>query len=558
MLPISSSPPNIRSSYAVAFTLFAVSPGRSIGRESSVTELCSVFLFLLTLANAPALAIDPDEIPSPLTRPERTEYSETSTLVDVNAFLQQLVDRGAPIRLETLGISAGGREIPLVVCANPMVEDGEAARASGRIVIYLQANIHGGEVEGKEVVQMLLREIAAGEHPSWMERLVLIVTPIYNVDGNEAWGEGLTNRGHQNGPARVGERPNAARLDLNRDGTKAESPEMRAALSGIYQTWDPHVVLDLHTTNGTRHGYTLTYSPPLHPDTDQDVLRFTRDVLLPEARKRLAMIGELTQDYGNVDQRQEVRGWYTFSPLGRYVTNYVGLRNRIGILSEATSYLPFQTRILSTRRFVTTVLDLCVESAEKISTLCQEADRRAKEGDLASLSLSFAPASRGKEAVPLELRGQARPPHQAPLETAEEVLPIFDRFETVSSRSVPAAYWIPGHESRVISLLRRHGIEVAPCRTKVDLNTQEFVFDQVRRRGRPYQGHIVVAAEGTWKMQELNASAANSGYWVSCRQPLVRLVFALLEPDQSDGIVAWSLLERATSEKSPYPIRRVW
>ncbi len=522
-----------------------------------MTEYCCAFLLLLTLTSAPALAVDSEEGPSLLTRPERTEYSETSTLNDVNEFLQQLVERGAPIDLETLGISAGGREIPLVICANPMVDDGEAARASGRIVIYLQANIHGGEVEGKEVVQLLLREIASGEHGSWMEKFVLIVTPIYNVDGNEAWGDGLKNRGHQNGPARVGERPNAARLDLNRDGTKAQSPEMRAALSGVYLTWDPHVVIDLHTTNGTRHGYTLTYSPPLHPDTDPNLLSFTRDMLLPEARKRMKKIGEATQDYGNVDQRQEVRGWYTFSPLGRYVTNYVGLRNRIGILSEATSYLPFKTRILSTHRFVTSVLNLCEENTEAISTLCEEADRRSEAGDLASLSLAFAPASRGEESVPLESRGQSRLPHQAPLETADEVLPIFDRFIPASSRSVPTAYWIPGGESRVIALLRRHGIEVVPCRTKVDLNAEEFVFDEVRRRGRPYQGHIIVEAEGSWRARELSKEVANSGYWVSCRQPLVRLVFALLEPDQSDGIVAWSLLERATSEKRPYPIRRI-
>ena len=194
--------------------------------------MLTLLLTATLLVGAPLSAVsteDPARPDWPRTRAERTENQETSTLADVEDFIAQLIARGAPIRRETLGISAENREIPLVICADPMVASGAEARATGRLVIYLQANIHGGEIEGKEVVQMLLRELAAGVHPQWLTRCVFVCTPIYNTDGNEAWGPGLENRAHQNGPPIVGRRPNGQGLDLNRDCRKASSPEMRAA-----------------------------------------------------------------------------------------------------------------------------------------------------------------------------------------------------------------------------------------------------------------------------------------------------------------------------------------
>ena len=498
----------------------------------------------------------------PRTRPERTDHAETSTLADVNTFLEQLTALGAPIARSVLGLSERDREIPLVVCASPMVADGAEARASGRLVIYLQANIHGGEIEGKEAVLMLLREIATGEHPQWLARCVFVCTPIYNVDGNEAWGDGLEHRSHQNGPARVGKRANGSGLDLNRDCQKAETPEMRAALTEIYRKWDPHVVLDLHTTNGTRHGYTLTYAPPLHPDTDPRVLALARDTILPAARARMKKEwGEETNDYGNVDERDGTRGWFTFSPLGRYVSNYVGLRNRIGILVEATSYLPLETRITSTLRFMTTVIDLSTAEAGAIAAACRDADRDALEGKLPLLSTSFVVASRGEEPVPLEKEGSGRAPHEAPGPLISETLPIHDRFTSKSTREAPRAYWVPAAESRILSLLRRHGATVEPFRPETSdappVAIERFHLESVSLAARAFQGHRAVRVRGVWQEGEMSAEEASAGYLVPMRQPLARLIFHLLEPDLEDGAIAWEFAEGELEEGKLAPILRL-
>ena len=45
---------------------------------------------------------------------------------------------------------------------------------------------------------------------------------------------------------------------------KLDHAEARA-LVGLMNRWDPHVCVDLHTTNGSYHGHHLTYSPTLNP-----------------------------------------------------------------------------------------------------------------------------------------------------------------------------------------------------------------------------------------------------------------------------------------------------
>ena len=168
-----------------------------------------------------------------------------------------------------------------------------------------------------------------------LDSIVLIAMPIYNADGNERFGPQAVNRTEQNGPEMVGQRPNAQRLDLNRDYMKAEAPETRASLAA-FEKWDPDVFVDLHTTDGSFHGYALTYSPSLNPAA-RDAGAYTRDSLLPELRARmLARAATLVFDYGNFDTQYEERdisdtvksGWYTYDHRPRFGTNYFGLRQR--------------------------------------------------------------------------------------------------------------------------------------------------------------------------------------------------------------------------------------
>ena len=113
-----------------------------------------------------------------------------------------------------------------------------------RIVVYIQANIHAGEVEGKEATLMFARDILKEKNSSLLDHVILLICPIFNPDGNEKIS--TLNRTDQNGPVNgVGVRYNGQFLDLNRDAMKAESPEVRGVLKNVFNRWDPYIFYGL-------------------------------------------------------------------------------------------------------------------------------------------------------------------------------------------------------------------------------------------------------------------------------------------------------------------------
>src|SRR5713101_4897647 len=344
----------------------------------------------------------------PLTTAERSNYAATSTTAEVGAFLDSLQLGGAPIALSEFGTTALGKPLYLVVASDPAVTSSREAAAAGKLVVYLQGNTHAGEVEGKEAVLALLRELA-GARRDLLQKLVILVAPDYNPDGNDAFGPQATNRSEQDGPELVGRRPDGENLDLNRDYFKAEAPETRASLGRVYATWDPALMVDLHTTDGTRHGYLLTYSPPLDPNGPPGPTLFVRDQMLPALRKTLQdKYHEPVFDYGSVDNPVEPRSWDTYAPLGWYGTNYVGLRGRMAILPEAYSHADFKTRVQVTHDFLVEILAYAALHADEIRRLEREADRQTTlEGaglvPRPDLAVTYKLGSRGVEPVVLEV-----------------------------------------------------------------------------------------------------------------------------------------------------------
>ena len=485
------------------------------------------------------------------TRAEATGYAETSTFADVTAFCDALASQYPFVKRASLCRSTEGRDVPLLIVSKSGFTSGSQAHASGdHLVVYIQANIHAGEVEGKEAILMLVRDLLKLDPTRILDATTLVIAPIYNADGNEKFGDGLVNRPHQDGPARVGERHNGMNLDLNRDCIKAESPEMRGVLREVYGAWDPDVVFDLHTTNGTRHRFDLTYGPATHPDTDPAVLRYQRDVLLPTVRKQLRKTHKWELfDYGNAERRGGETIWATFGYEGRYVTNYAGLRNRIGILSEAVSFLPFRFRVETTYQFVLATLNKLVDDRKDIRKRIIAADQyRATEAGIA-----FEMAARGKEKVDLEdvLPGTRIDHTKAPTKWKSLVLPTYDRWAMTAAAKVPAFYAVPKSSTDAIRLLRFHGIELAELR-KTPTGFEQFLIKNTKI-SQPFQGHPLRTVEGTWEPR----GTTTDDYWiVSTNQPLRMLIFHLLDPLTTDGFVTWNIFDREITSGKTYPVLR--
>lgn len=495
------------------------------------------------------------------TVPERTGYTRTSTYADVMAVLEA-IDKASPrVHLTTFGTTTEKRALPLAVIGAPAATP-QAVRQTGKLRVYIQANIHGGEVEGKESAQMLLRDLAAGTHDDWLESMVFLIGPIYNADGNERFA--LDNRGPQYGPlGGQGQRPNAQHLDLNRDHMKLDSPEARAVVK-LMTDYDPHLSLDLHTTNGTRHAYLLTYAPPLNPATDPSIVGLLRTEWLPAVTRTVReKYGWHYFYYGNASSGGPAapaaeRRWASFDHRPRFNNNYIGLRNRFALLSEAYAYATFQDRILATNRFVEESLAFAHRHAARIEQLTAAADRAtiagsrlplraelARGGPIEILMGDVAEETHPVDGHVMHLRKDVSRPEQ---------MLDYGTFTATESERVPSTYYVPARLKNAVDRLAAHGIRSRRLGGGATLAVEEFTIATSELAAAPFQGHRERTVTGQWTAAERQLPPDTLS--IDTAQPLGRLAFYLLEPRSDDGLVNWNLLDEALEEAKLFPIVR--
>ena len=370
--------------------------------RSTVLSACLIAAF--------ALAMSAQSSPPPLSRAERTRFEDTSRYEDVRGFLEALAAQTPRIRVEFFGRSEEGRELPLVVIGDPPAASPEEARRSARPIVLVMANIHAGEVEGKEALLHPGAPADRRRSAGLRRDAVWLFAPIYNADGNERIS--LENRAEQHGPiGGVGTRENARGLDLNRDFIKLESAEGRA-LAALLTRWDP--ACRRRSAHDQRLVSRLSphlraVAQPQHRSADSQLCARTPAAggasgdggapPVPHLLLRQLCDRRVAGHGADADRRRGARHT-RLADLRSPSTlrhNYIGLRNRIAILSEAYSYLDFAGRVKATEAFVEEIMRFVAANGDAVRTVVSNADnewqRRAAGSDAAIASrLSALPA----------------------------------------------------------------------------------------------------------------------------------------------------------------------
>jgi hypothetical protein len=509
----------------------------------------------------------------PLTVAEASEYTRTSLYHDVVDFIYTVETASGLVAVAPLGTSAEGRMIPLVILSKEDVRTPAELRATGKPAVLIVANIHAGEVEGKEACQMLIREVASGRLARLLDHQVILVIPIFNPDGNDKLGK---NR-HDHGPELAGVRFNGQGLDLNRDYTKLESPEVRA-LVHLFSTWDPVLMVDMHTTDGSYHREPVTYATASNPNTSQTLMDYMWQKFFPEVARILKQeSGFDSLPYGVFNDREHPEnGWVNDAIEAHYGTDYVGLRNRLTILDENYSYADFKTRVLASFAFAQAILEFSGAHAAEIAELVAHADAETAAGYFQRQFVSEATLAKlmdvtvksyefTKEPIKPEDRGKYPPwVHDFLIKPTDVLRDYTVPYLALAkpTKTVPLALGyvvLPGNDE-VVQNLRAHGITVSKLVEACRMPTERFAIEKIEPAKSLYQGHVLLTITGHYESAEFDVPAGS--VFVDMRQPLARLIPVLLEPTSTDGLASWGFLNRVlvgewSKQPEPYPVLRV-
>ena len=497
-----------------------------------------------------------------ITTPVKSNYQKTSTYAEVMSYIEALQRRSDLLHLEYMATSKEGKKIPVVVIANPRVTSPEEAKKSGKPVMYIQGNIHSGEVEGKEIVQQLMRDILLGDKKHLLDNQILIFAPIYNTDSNDKMKQGR-RPSQEDSPVEVGIRANSQGLDLNRDGIKMEAFETNGLIQNVLNKWNPEMLVDLHTTNGTWHGYGITYAPSYHYAGEKAPYDFTWDVLLPEVTEKIdknykVKIGP----YGYYSTRQ---GWpptsiYTYNHHPRYIVNQMGLRNKVGILSEAFAHDRLYERMNGTYGFVAEILEFTHKNGEEMAAINAKAEKDAIDNVLNN-------AGKVKKGVRFKMVAlekkiaNYRTYDYIPYTNKEgkksyirsgKIIDVpnvanLSKFDATISTTLPRGYYLPKSMKPIVDHLRKQGIKVTELKKRKKVTGAVFMIDELKNATRKFEGHNMATVTG--KYMSKTSTFKKGDFWVDMAQPLTNLAFYTLEPQSDDGLVSWNFFDAYLKEQ---------
>jgi hypothetical protein len=280
---------------------------------------------------------------------ERTGYTRTMSSMQNLEFITALRGKSESIHVVNMFISPLRKAAPAMVLASPRITSAQDARASGKPVVFLFGNIHPPEPEAAEALHMIARDLAMGARKQLLQNQIVIIAPIFNVDGTDTFVAQNGSLGSET-PHVLGTRENAAGFDLNRDAVKLETAEA----SGMYRLlneWDPVLLLDGHLMSRVNHGYANTYGTTTVPAAAAGPRDYTHDTLFPAVREMVR------REFGLEVFTHALFTPNTWPPTGwshdraawtveaKFIVNDYGLRNRLAIITETPGQPTFERRI---------------------------------------------------------------------------------------------------------------------------------------------------------------------------------------------------------------------
>ena len=484
---------------------------------------------------------------------ERSNHNQTSTYDAAILFYQDLAKTYPQAKLFSYGSTDFGKPLSLLVLSKDKVFDPAAIRKADKRILLINNGIHPGEPEGVDASMMLARDLL--KNNKLPENVVICIIPIYNIDGS--FNRSSTSRANQNGPEAYGFRGNSKNYDLNRDFIKTDFKNS-AAFQLIFNTWQPEIFVDTHTSNGADYQYTMTLIPTQKDKLNGILSSYLTKTMVPDLYSGMQKKGfELIPYINSVEETPE-SGITGFIESPRYSTGYAALHNTIGFMPETHMLKAFNKRVESTYLLLQTYVDIVSRDAKIIGDNKRNADEAVAKQQ--SFPLSWKLNEKVYEMItfkgfaakykPSTVSGADRLYYDrnAPFTTQ---IKEWNKFEPLITVEKPVAYVIPKAWDRVIALLRLNGVKVQQLANDGELAVDSYYITDYKTATRPYEGHYLHnTVQLTTKPQSLKFYAGD--YIVYVNQPQNRYIVETLEPQATDSFFSWNFFDSILDQKEHY------
>lgn len=484
---------------------------------------------------------------------ELSGKKETTTYKEAISHYEKLAKDNPQAKLLTYGTTDFGKPLHLLVLSKDKIFDPIAIRKNHKTILLINNGIHPGEPEGIDASMMLARDLLQADHLP--KDVVICIIPVYNIDGS--FNRTGTSRANQNGPLAYGFRGNSKNLDLNRDFIKTDSRNS-ATFQLIFNTWQPEIFVDTHTSNGADYQYVMTLIPTQKDKLNAILSEYLTKTLVPDLYKGMEQKGYPMIPYVNSIEETPDAGITGFIDLPRYSTGYTTLHNTIGFMPETHMLKAYDLRVDATYKLLQTYIDLVERDAKIISENKRKADEFVASQKEFGLewklnrsevdSLPFKGFEAGEK--PSTVSGQDRLFYHRSKPYIKSIKE-WNKYDASISVQKPVAYIIPKAWDRVIALLKLNNVVLKELKTDSKIKVESYYIGDFKTGTRPYEGHYLHSAVKVIStQQDLQYYAGD--YVVYVNQATNRYIVETLEPQATDSFFNWNFFDSILDMKEHF------
>ena len=484
---------------------------------------------------------------------ELSGKTETTTYTAAISYYENLAKTYPEAKLLTYGNTDFGKPLHLLVLSRDQIFDPLSIKKSDKRVLLINNGIHPGEPEGIDASMMLARDLLKAK--KLPKDVVICIIPLYNIDGS--FNRTGTSRANQNGPVAYGFRGNSKNLDLNRDFIKTDSKNS-AAFQLIFNTWQPEIFVDTHTSNGADYQYVMTLIPTQKDKLNPILSGYLTQTLVPDLYTGMAKMGYPMIPYVNSIGETPETGITGFIDPPRYSTGYTTLHNTIGFMPETHMLKSYDLRVDATYKLLQTY----VEVVERDAKIIGENRRKADEFAAAQREFPLEWKLNKSEVNDLTFKGFEAGQKPSAVSGADRLfydrtkpyaktIKEWNKFESAISVQKPVAYIIPKAWDRVIALLKLNNVKVKEIKTDQKIAVESYYIGDFKTGTRPYEGHYLHSGV------KVNSVLQNLQYYagdfvVYVNQPSNRYIVETLEPQATDSFFNWNFFDSILDMKEHY------